>query len=135
MEHTSATARTPRPSDSYIGFERKSFAKQHDFDFSQRSFICPQVCNGRNFEAGSAHSRRCRMLPAVITRTELLTLINIGLTDAAVLQRIDDLADLLGDGLLTIDNRGDVHLTSAGRERLPMSCHWRRHSIIKKPAE
>jgi hypothetical protein len=48
----------------------------------------------------------------------LLTLINIGLSDAAVLQRIDDLADLIADGLLTLEQDG-VHITSAGRERLP----------------
>jgi hypothetical protein len=54
----------------------------------------------------------------MITKMELLTLINIGLSDAAVLQRIDDLADLIADGLLTLDQDG-VHITSAGRERLP----------------
>jgi hypothetical protein len=53
----------------------------------------------------------------MIDRISLLTLINVRLTDAAVLQRIDDLADLIGDGLLTLEQDG-VHITNAGRKHL-----------------
>jgi hypothetical protein len=54
----------------------------------------------------------------VITRSDLWVLLNVAWTNEQLLDRIDSLADLISDGLLTIDNRGDVHITSVGRAQL-----------------
>jgi hypothetical protein len=64
----------------------------------------------------------------MIRRLDLLTLINIGLDDAIVLQRISDLGDAIGAGHLLIENDGDeivgLSITTAGRALIKPTLPW-----------
>jgi hypothetical protein len=59
----------------------------------------------------------------MISKTELMTLLNVAWTDAEILDRIDGLAEALTDGTLRVVNDGDavsaLRITELGKTYLP----------------